>query len=454
MNHVKKHSERGAKPKRHLLRRVLLCAAGGALALAVAVGTWIYFTQPVSIGSGNPVQITLDPQIGNVLTAVQAQADRQQMIAFVESVHPMFLGKPTADYQAAKKAYIAATQDGMTVEALRTATSRYLTSLHDGHTHMVWTDTAWLGLDWQWRDGQLVSTGKTLPAGAVITAIGGIPMSTLKEQIGALFPAENDAAVTQNMETKTRSRAVLFALGAPHTNQADITLEGNGRPYTLQVPYQNTAAVSQNQSNITTGRLENGVFIVTMPMCEQNTSFEQTAAALKKAVAGGVNKVVIDVRGNPGGNSQVDNILLDTLGMKPGEYGGIVRFSKAAKQQRGLLQQSGSIRSSPSNQSKPNPKIQLRVLTDYQTFSSATMLAVFVQDGKLGKVVGQPSANKPSCYGDVLTFQLAYSRLYGSVSFKKWTRPDASKDSQPELVPDIPVPEGQDALAAAMESFD
>lgn len=179
MNHVKKHSERGAKPKRHLLRRVLLCAAGGALALAVAVGTWIYFTQPVSIGSGNPVQITLDPQIGNVLTAVQAQADRQQMIAFVESVHPMFLGKPTADYQAAKKAYIAATQDGMTVEALRTATSRYLTSLHDGHTHMVWTDTAWLGLDWQWRDGQLVSTGKTLPAGAVITAIGGIPMLSL-----------------------------------------------------------------------------------------------------------------------------------------------------------------------------------------------------------------------------------------------------------------------------------
>ncbi|HEX2938827.1 MAG TPA: S41 family peptidase [Ruminiclostridium sp.] len=102
---------------------------------------------------------------------------------------------------------------------------------------------------------------------------------------------------------------------------------------------------------------------------------------------------------------------------------------------------------------KTNSHISLVVLTNEFTYSSATMLAVFAQDGKLGTVIGYPSANSPSCYGDVLSFQLKNSGTKGQVSFKRWLRPNANAD-QRMLHPDILVPIGGDALQTAIKFLD
>jgi C-terminal processing protease CtpA/Prc len=85
------------------------------------------------------------------------------------------------------------------------------------------------------------------------------------------------------------------------------------------------------------------------------------------------------------------------------------------------------------------------VLTSNQTFSSATMFSVYLQDNGFAKVIGEPSGNSPSAYGDVLTFQLPNSKLMFQTTFKYFKRPDISKDSIKTQVPDYAVP-AEDAI--------
>ena len=50
----------------------------------------------------------------------------------------------------------------------------------------------------------------------------------------------------------------------------------------------------------------------------------------------GCTKVIIDVRGNPGGDSNACLRILEALGMREPYYGSVIRFSKEAKEQGGV----------------------------------------------------------------------------------------------------------------------
>lgn len=84
------------------------------------------------------------------------------------------------------------------------------------------------------------------------------------------------------------------------------------------------------------------------------------------------------------------------------------------------------------------------------TYSSATMMAVFVQDGDLGTVIGTPSSNAPSSYGDILYYKLPASGIEVSISYKRWLRPDTDAD-QRILMPDIVTEYNEDILQRAID---
>lgn len=73
------------------------------------------------------------------------------------------------------------------------------------------------------------------------------------------------------------------------------------------------------------------------------------------------------------------------------------------------------------------------------TFSSGNDFALTFRDNKLGTLIGEPTGNAPTCYGDILMFQLPNSKFNMSVSYKKFQRPDSSKDDERYLEPDILV---------------
>ncbi len=92
------------------------------------------------------------------------------------------------------------------------------------------------------------------------------------------------------------------------------------------------------------------------------------------------------------------------------------------------------------------------VLTGADSFSSAVDFAALISDNKLGTVIGEVPGNMPSSYGDILRFQTPNARLIFTVSYKYFTRPDASKHDLP-LIPDVQV-RAEDALDETMRQIE
>ena len=137
--------------------------------------------------------------------------------------------------------------------------------------------------------------------------------------------------------------------------------------------------------------------------------------------------------------------------MTPPNYGAFLRFSPLADENRhygfteGYAKGEGYLEGTVQNKD-----IDLVVLTDENTFSSATMLTVWVKDGKLGTIIGRPSRNAPCMYGDKLQYTLPLTETYVRISYKQFFRPDASAD--PDTVePDILTDYGDDILKVAEE---
>lgn len=80
----------------------------------------------------------------------------------------------------------------------------------------------------------------------------------------------------------------------------------------------------------------------------------------------------------------------------------------------------------------------LYLLIGPQTFSAAVDFAAMVKDLSVGKIVGQETGGLASCYGDVLSFELPYSKLRLGVSFKYFVR-CGGFDDQKGVIPDIEV---------------
>ena len=135
--------------------------------------------------------------------------------------------------------------------------------------------------------------------------------------------------------------------------------------------------------------------------------------------------------------------------MNDGFRGSRITSDTAISLLRGLTLFADGRKVEPSTSSVNANDVFVSILTNHGTYSSATMMAYWVQDGGFGNVVGAPSANAPSAFGDMLLFYLPYTGLQARVSHARFMRPDANAD-QSVLWPDIMV-DPADALEAAIE---
>ena len=90
------------------------------------------------------------------------------------------------------------------------------------------------------------------------------------------------------------------------------------------------------------------------------------------------------------------------------------------------------------------------VLTSPATFSSAMNFSVVLQDNNLAKVIGEPCGNKPTQYGEVVTFLLPNTKLYFDTTFAYFERPNKKLADAKYQVPDYPV-DSKDAVSKLYE---
>jgi C-terminal processing protease CtpA/Prc len=193
---------------------------------------------------------------------------------------------------------------------------------------------------------------------------------------------------------------------------------------------------------------EHDLAVLTLDKCVADKTYLEKLKELFGSVhVQGIGRVAIDVRGNRGGNSAVVDELLRYIDVESySSPGAEVRSSAAASGQRGFVaalpRSTGvPVRRNNARHAEPPPfGGQLFVLTGKHTFSSGNWFAVVLQDNAIAKVVGEPTGNAPSSFGDILSFTLPESGLSFTLSFKRWYRPDPARDPADCVVPDVLVP--------------
>lgn len=417
--------------------KIVIIVLGVILCFLLAAGTYVYFFVPVSLGGQYAQGLEALPA-DTLLTADRVAADRDYAIQFVEDVHPYFvLEEDQSVYEKARQNYIDATSAAMSVGDFQAATGEYLCAFGDGHTRIRWNEEEYIPLEQVYRDGNSYRVVDGEVTDIQITDIGGVDMETIYAAIDCIFPAENDMAVAVNRNNRITGRNILELAGVDiidNSVRVDYS-DGSAEIYSFCRPEETTEENREEVKN--TWHMEEDIFVVDFIECVDDENLQAIATELENAVKQGCNKVIIDARGNGGGNSNACERLLHAMGMEVPQYSMVIRYSPEAKEQLGYLRKSGSFRwEGSSKNAKTNEAVNLVVLCDRYTFSSATMLCVFVRDGHLGTIIGEPSSNMPSCYGDILYLSLPESHVFASVSHKQFIRPDGD-NTERMLVPDI-----------------
>ncbi len=428
-----------------------LIVAAVILLLAVAAAVCVYML-PIGV---LPVEYFSDMEAlasDHLLTADEVQADREQCIRIVEETHPYFITvEDQSGYAAARERYAAATGGPMTAGEFQSATAEYLCFFGDGHTGVRWAEEEYLNLPQTYADGrtwQLDENGERLSG---VETIGGVAIEDIYAAIDRTFPAENEMAQERNRQKRITGRNLLTLAGAEiHDNAVTVMFsDGMEAEYTFRQPASDASGSGEDGGTVNRWYMDGDVLVVDFNMCNDDDEMKAIASELKAAVDGGCTKVIIDVRNNPGGSSNACTRLLNAMGMGAPQYDMLVRFSPLARQGRGYLRQSGEYRFSGSNGAvKRNENVHLAVLCDRVTFSSATMMCVYVRDGGHGVLIGEPSSNMPSAYGDILYFSLENSHVNACISHKQFIRPDEA-NTERMLVPDFWV-DPDEAYAEAM----
>ena len=401
--------------------------------LLILFAGFIYFCVPIQMGGNRPQSMKSLP-LDMVLSKEEVEEDRMQAIQFVEDVHPYFvLEKEQSAYEEARQKYIDATLTEMSVGDFQAATAEYLCFFADGHTKVWWEEEEYILLEQVYQDGKTYLTEDDKVTDIWVTEIGGVDIETIYETMARVFPAENDMAVVINRNKYITGRNILTLAGAEIVEDSVMVTysDGSTKDYKfVQAPYNN----GEWKSN--SWYMDGDIFVVDFNECVDDDNLKSIASELQSAISQGCDKIIIDVRGNGGGDSNACERLLEAMGMESPQYGMFIRYSSEAKVQAGYLRKSGTFRCHASKKSKTNEAVNLVVLSDRYTFSSATMLCVFVRDGNLGTLIGEPSSNMPSNYGDILYLPLQNSHLFACVSHKQFIRPDEDNKER-MLVPDI-----------------
>jgi len=176
-----------------------------------------------------------------------------------------------------------------------------------------------------------------------------------------------------------------------------------------------------------------------------------------------INNLIIDVRENGGGNSQVGDIVLAYISDKPfcqfQKY--LVRVTPITQN---LMQEKMDIGwyygeigiedfVQPKGYEEGHYKGNTILLVSNHTFSSASSFSWAFKEFGMGKVVGEETGGVSVSFGDVLLYKMPYSGLTASVSFKKFWHYNADENHIHGTIPDYCVAK-ENALSKALELCD
>jgi hypothetical protein len=366
--------------------------------------------------------------------------DVDYMTSQLARLHPnLFFTTPRADFEAAAqqlKDQVPHLQDHEIVVGLM----RVVALPGDAHTALYpWSGFHRLPLRFaRLSDGFYVVAAEaslTQALGARLVAVGDVPVAALEAGAARLVSHENDAWVRHQAPDVLAILEVLFALGAtPSVDGARVWLQQPGGallsldlpPRTSSAPLVSLTAAAgvptplheqrTNENYWMTPLEGTRVIYVQYNRCQNGGEpFAAVAERLFGLLDGGAaDRLIVDVRHNGGGDSEVDNPLIEGL------------RGRASWRARG----------------------RVMCLIGNATFSSAMWTAHDLQ-GVGATLVGSPTGGKPNSYGNTRTLLLPNSRVIVSYSTRHYQLVQGS--DPPSVLPAVAVEPTIDDLRAGRD---
>lgn len=322
---------------------------------------------------------------------------------------------------------------GATDDQIATRMAQVVASLGDGHTRLAVGAGPLYPLRLMWfDDGLFILATAEADAWAIghrIVNIGGKPVDDALALLGSVAPFDNDSQ--RRSEAPSALLQPVFVRGLDLADSAgDVALlVDTGDKVRPLVLHAGTAKpVWPSQAGAPLARTKPGqaywaqylpdsraLFVQYNKCVDGVPTFAQFVATLASMIEQNpVDRIVVDLRNNGGGDSRV--------------------FAPFLALQRG------------------HPELPVFVLTGRQTFSSAVLNALALEDAG-AILVGEPPGGAPTHYGEVQTFALPNHPLQVVYSTKHHVHP---RHPGAELTPAIRVPvtaadyfAGKDAALAA-----
>lgn len=418
---------------------IMLCVI--LFAAAALFGAWKLFFDPYR---GTVEDFTPSRDLSQTISAGEATADLDYIADRLLERHPACMNglpeKVEAAYRQERDAL--ASKGEVTVLALWQSAARILHALGDAHTQVraFYDDAAVLPLSFAYDyDAKALYVADGEYAGYFVDAIGGIGSGELYTRFCSLFSYELEAYAAHSFANRVNRADYLAFLGVDTSGTVRVSLSGGPDGVRVEMPLEPQAAqVSAQQAEESFVSYEmneaDGYAVLTLRECDYNETYKNTLLDFFTRVRDEqIQNVIVDLRGNSGGNSMVANEFIRYLPAENYKTSGsnvrcgpfLIKNNPSATANRRYedLTFSGNV----------------YMLTVVSTFSSAMDFALYLSDNGLAKIIGEVPGNMPSSYGDILRFQTPNARLAFTVSYKYFTRPDLSKTDLP-LVPDVGVP--------------
>jgi hypothetical protein len=355
--------------------------------------------------------------------------DVDYMTSQLERLHPnLFFATPRADFLAAAQ-QLKDEVPRLPNHQVAVGLMRLAALPGDGHTAVQYWALGFHRLPLRFtrlEDGLYVVAAEsslTEALGARLVAVGDVPAAALEAGAARLVSHENDAWLRNQVPDLLSHAEVLFSLGAaPSVDGARVWLEqAAGALVSLDVatrtapaPLVTLTAAAGVPTPLHEQRTDENYWMTPLEgtralyvqynRCQNGPEpFQAFAERIFRLLDGGsVDKLIVDVRHNGGGDSEVDNALIEGL------------QGRASWRARG----------------------RTLCLVGNATFSSAMWTALDLQ--RVGAVlVGSPTGGKPNSYGNTQTLTLPNSLVRLSYSTRYFRLIEGS--DPPSVAPSVPV---------------
>jgi len=435
-------------------------------------------------------------------SAKQLKNELDLLILSIEEVHPdpyTFVTKNSLIKEI--DLLKTAMSDSMSLTAYFTLISPVISRLNDGHTGVKFPYSEWRKLNpYCFPFNPVINTNRTLSSGkkqqylpenAVIKGINGIPGETIIQTLTCSISGEEEAFRISILKKSFVERFGAFFGYKEKYNivfqkgpiSDTITIQGLRLTDMLKAKRKNQTKVNKHANSTkplySFKLLDNEqTLLLTFKEFSDLTGFKSFLDSTFTLIRDkDINNLIIDVRGNGGGNSELGDELFQYISPVPfKQFGkvttkysdkrkafydayrkkGFLKHLSDSKYAKLFLHEAGSI--VVENDTilialRKNPlrfKGNVYLLTNIESFSSATDFAWCFKKFKMGTIIGEKTGGHIVCFGDLIYMQLPVSKLTLYISHKEFYGYGATDKERHSVLPDHEV-KSDNALTYTMD---